>query len=82
MYEIKDSDKRGFKGIWIPSILWFFQGLNTTEKIIFAEIDSLDQGEGCNASNNYLSKFGNISANRVSIIIQKLRDLGQKKYLF
>lgn len=69
---------RDFKGIWIPKEIWLDDDLNATDKIIFAEIDSLDveDSEGCYASNEYLSNFCKCSITKVSTSISKLISLG------
>lgn len=69
---------RDFKGIWIPKEIWLDDDLNATDKIIFAEIDSLDveDSDGCYASNEYLSNFCKCSITKVSTSISKLINLG------
>ncbi len=66
--------KRGFKGIWIPKEIWENQSLSIIEKIFLMEIDSLDNEEGCFASNNYFANFFNISRSRCTQIIASLKD--------
>lgn len=64
---------RDFKGVWIPKEIWLDARLNALDKIIFAEIDSLDKGSsGCYASNEYLSQFCQCSTSKISSSIQKL----------
>lgn len=68
---------REFKGIWIPREIWLDERLNAMEKIILAEIDSLDNSEdGCWASNEYLAQFCQCSAWKVSSAVSKLVKLG------
>ena len=67
--------ERGFKGIWIPAELWLTEGLNLLEKILFLEIDSLNNGKGCFASNAYFANFMNKSETTISIAISKLKKL-------
>lgn len=69
---------RDFKGIWLPKEIWLDDELNATDKIIFAEIDSLDveESEGCYASNEYLANFCKCSITKVSTSISKLIGLG------
>jgi len=52
------SWKRDFKGIWIPKEIWFLEELSHMERILFAEIDSLDNERGCIASNEYVEFDG------------------------
>ena len=68
---------RNFKGIWMPSELWLDDRLTAIEKFIFAEIDSLDDGEnGCFASNEYLAEFCRCSERKVTAAIKKLVETG------
>jgi len=64
--------KRAFKGIWIPKHLWLAEDLTLQEKVFLAEIDSLNRGAGCYASNSYFAKFFGLSKKRVSFIINSL----------
>ena len=67
------EEKRDFKGIWIPKNIWIDSRLSATEKIILAEIDSLDiEGQGCYASNQYLADFCQCSERKISEAISKL----------
>lgn len=72
---------RDFKGIWLPKEIWLDDELNATDKIIFAEIDSLDveDSDGCFASNEYLANFCKCSVTKVSTSISKLIGLGYVK---
>ena len=67
---------RDFKGIWIPREIYLNPDLSWSEKILFIEIDSLDQENGCFANNEYFANFLNVSVTRVSKMISKLKDLG------
>ena len=68
---------RDFKGIWIPKEIWLDKRLNTIDKIILLEIDSLDASEdGCYASNKYLAEFCQCKEWSVSTSINKLIKLG------
>jgi hypothetical protein len=69
MKEIRD-----FKGVWIKKEIWLNTNLTLIEKVLIVEIDSLDNSErGCFASNEYLSKFVNLSEGRVANIISDLK---------
>jgi len=70
---------RGFKGIWIPKEIWLTKELNFQEKLLLAEIDSLDNERGCIASNFYFSEFFKISERQISIYISNLKS---KKYIY
>ena len=64
--------KRDFKGVWIPKEIWLSTDLKVMEKLILVEIDSLDNEDGCFASNEHFSKFFSLSKNRCSEIIKSL----------
>ena len=70
---------RNFKGVWIPKEVYLDNNLSWTEKILLVEIDSLDNEEGCFASNNYFSDFIGISPTSISTCISKLVKLGYIK---
>lgn len=68
---------RDFKGIWIPKEVWLDERLSALEKMILAEIDSLDDGEtGCFAGNFYLAEFCQCSEAKITKAIAKLKSLG------
>lgn len=69
---------RDFKGVWIPKQVFLDERLNAIEKLILAEVDSLDieGSEGCFASNEYLAKFCQCSVTKVSTSVSKLIKLG------
>ena len=68
--------ERDFKGIWIPKEVWLSNDLTLQEKVFLVEIDSLDNEEGCYASNQYFADFFGLSTTRVSLIIKSLVDKG------
>lgn len=68
--------ERDFKGIWIPKEIWLNDDLTLQEKVFLVEIDSLDNEEGCFATNKYFSEFFKISTTRVSLVINSLIDKG------
>lgn len=68
---------RDFKGIWIDKEIWLDKRLNALDKIILAEIDSLDiEEKGCWASNDYLAEFCQCNSITISRTIKKLKELG------
>lgn len=72
-----ESMNRDFKGIWIPREMWLDNRLSYFEKLLFAEIDSLDCGdEHCFASNAYFAKFFVCTERTVVSAITKLKNLG------
>lgn len=71
------ENKRDFKGVWIPKTVWLDTRLNALEKVILAEIDSLDSSErGCWASNKHIAEFAQCSETKVSTAVTKLIKLG------
>lgn len=70
--------ERDFKGVWIPKEIWLDDRLTALEKVILAEIDSLDTDEygGCIAGNDYLAEFCQCSANKVALAVSKLKEIG------
>lgn len=68
--------ERDFKGVWIPKEIYLNTQLNWTEKILLVEIDSLDNENGCFATNSYLAEFLELSEKTVSRAISKLKKLG------
>jgi hypothetical protein len=67
---------RNFKGIWIPKEIWLDKELGWIEKLFLVEIDSLDNENGCFASNKYFADFFDLSKVRVSNIISQLVKKG------
>lgn len=70
------TENRDFKGVWIPKEIWLNEDLTMIEKVVLIEIDSLDNEEGCVASNEYLANFCQCSETKVSTAISKLIKMG------
>ena len=69
--------ERDFKGIWIPKKVWLDTRLSATDKIILAEIDSLDMSDkGCFISNERLAEFAQCSVTKASTTVSLLIKLG------
>ena len=68
--------ERDFKGIWIPKEVWMDDRLTALEKFILMEIDSLDNENGCFATNKYLADFCQCTERKVILAINKLKELG------
>ena len=73
------EENRDFKGVWFPKEIWLNKDLTLFEKAILIEIDSLDKGNGCYASNEYLVDFCGCSTKTISNSIKKLIVLGYLK---
>ncbi len=68
--------ERDFKGIWIHSEIWLSRELSLMEKVLFAEIHSLDNERGCFASNGYFADFFGMSARQISTHVTSLKAKG------
>lgn len=68
--------ERAFKGVWIPKEIWLSKNLTLTEKVFLTEIESLDNSNGCFASNEHFATFFTLSKNRCSEIIKSLEKKG------
>jgi hypothetical protein len=67
---------RDFKGIWIPKEIWLNKDLTIMERLFLVEIDSLDQENGCFASNGHFAEMFEISKGRCTQIIKSLEAKG------
>lgn len=65
---------RRFEGIWIPANIWLSETLTLQEKIFLVEIKSLDNEQGCFASNEHFSKLFQLSKSRCSEVINRLKE--------
>lgn len=70
------KDQRGFKGVWIDRDIWLRKDITPTDKCILAEIDSLDNENGCYASNVYLADNLAVSVSTIQRSIKTLEELG------
>lgn len=70
---------RDFKGIWIPREIWLSKELTMQEKVFLAEIHSLDNEQGCIASNAYFAEFFGLSKSSVTRVISSLANKGYCK---
>jgi len=65
-----------FKGVFIPADIFLIKDLSLAEKILIVTILGLDNGDGCYASNEYLSRFVQITPTSCSSIISNLKKSG------
>ena len=72
-------EKRDFKGVWIPKQIWLDTDLTWMEKLLLVEIESLDNENGCFASNKYFAEFFQVSKPRITQIIKSLEKKGRLK---
>lgn len=70
------KNERSFQGVWIPKEIYLDERLGALDKILLAEIASLDTGDGCYASNEYLAEFCQCGLRQITTIISKLKSLG------
>ena len=68
--------QRDFKGIWIPKEVWLSPTLSLMEKVLFVEIQSLDNERGCYASNRYFAEFFGVSPRQIATYVSSLREKG------
>ena len=74
-----ENQERAFKGIWIDAEIWIDKDLTPLDKVVYAEIVSLDGENGCIASNAYLAEFCQIGERSISRSIAKLIQKGYIK---
>jgi hypothetical protein len=67
---------REFKGIWIPEHIWLSKDLKPMEKLLLAEINSLDGANGCWAGNAHFQELFDVSDRYVREMISRLKSLG------
>ena len=67
---------RDFKGVWIPKNIWLNKELSVTDKVLLAEINSLDNEDHCTASNEYFADFFGVGVATITRSIKKLREMG------
>lgn len=72
-------EERAFRGIWIPKEIWLSKELTLQEKVFLVEIDSLDNDNGCFASNKYFAEFFGLSNSRASQVVKSLQEKGYIK---
>ena len=71
-----EKPSRDFKGIWIPKEIWLSGQLSLMEKVLFVEIHSLDNADGCYASNRYFADFFGVSERQIRTYIGTLKEKG------
>ena len=72
----EEQPKRHFKGVWIPKEIWESTRISWMEKCLLAEINSLDDGAGCFATNAHLAKRFGTSESSIANQISRLRKEG------
>lgn len=69
-------NKRECKGLWIPIEIYLDERLSSQDVFLIAEIDSLDNGEGCFARNEHFCKRMKIKERAVQNHLKELEKLG------
>jgi len=69
------GQKRDFKGVWIPKEIWLSPDLKAPEKMLWAEINSLDNEFGCVADNDHFEKVLNLKVTQIREYIKRLKDM-------
>lgn len=69
---------RKFTGVWIPREIYLREDISALEKMLWAEIHSLESEEygGCYASEKYLCKFLGVERRQFYRYLKNLKDLG------
>jgi len=67
---------RDFKGVWIPKEIWLSDQLSLIEKVLFVEINSLDNERGCFASNRHFAQFFGVSERQIRTYVSSLKQKG------
>lgn len=74
------DEKRKYKGLWIPKELLYSPELTVNERLLLAEIESLDSDEhGCFATNIHFAKRFKLTKKSVSRLINSLAKKGYIK---
>jgi len=71
-----ENVKRNFKGVWIPREVYLHPELTLAEKFLLTEISSLENENGCFASNEYLAGWIGKSEKTVANMLTNLVRLG------
>lgn len=74
-------EERDFKGVRIPKEVYLDKRLNANEKILLAEIDSLDWDNHCFAWDDYFSEFMWCWRNNIQKMLWHLRELWYVKVI-
>jgi hypothetical protein len=64
-----------FTGVWIPKEVFQIETLSPTAKFVYGIVDSLDNEDGCYASNGYLARSLGLAERQVRNLLKELDDL-------
>ncbi len=65
---------RDFKGVFIPKEIWITSELSAIEKLVWAEINSLDREFGCVADNKHFENSFQLSERQIQRVIKELKE--------
>ena len=72
-----ESNKKGFKGVWLCAAIYESPELSAVEKLLLAEIDALTTDtDACYATNAHFSERLGVTVTRVDHLLGKLTRLG------
>ena len=63
-----------FTGVWIPREVFQMSTLSPSAKFVYGIVDSLDNEDGCYASNGYLSVSLGVSDRQIRSLLKELDD--------
>jgi len=63
-----------FTGVWIPAGVFQTTTISITAKVVYGVVDSLDNDDGCFASNAYLSKHLGLGERQLRNLLKELED--------
>lgn len=76
MKELEQSDKKEFKGVFVPAEILMAQDLTPLQKLLYAEILALSGNDGCFASSSHFAKHLCITERRIRSNLADLEKLG------
>ena len=63
-----------FTGVWIPREVFQLESLSPTAKFVYGIVDSLDNEDGCYASNGYLAVSLGLADRQIRNLLKELDD--------
>lgn len=69
------SNNPNFTGVWIPKEVFQHPNLSPTAKFVYGIVDSLDNEDGCYASNGYLARSLGLAERQIRNLLKELDDL-------
>ncbi|CAK0756175.1 putative prophage PSSB64-02, replication protein [Gammaproteobacteria bacterium] len=69
------SNNPKFTGVWIPREVFQLASLSASAKFVYGIVDSLDNEDGCYASNGYLARSLGLAERQIRNLLKELDDL-------